>query len=168
MSCRNTCKGLSTPSSAPPRGWRDAVDDLRLKEAHDHRLLLELVEPLVQKNRALAKGSFEVNLAVEEGFPSTPLGKTATELLGILQEALTNVRRHSGAKNVSVTLKTQRSEVIAEVLDDGRGFGPETAPGVGLSSMHERAAVVGGKLKIESAAGQGTRVQLRVPAPRKG
>jgi signal transduction histidine kinase len=57
---------------------------------------------------------------------------------------------------------------VAEVADDGRGFGPGTNPGVGVRSMRERAAVLGGKLEIESEVGEGTRVRLRVSTPQKG
>jgi signal transduction histidine kinase len=59
-------------------------------------------------------------------------------------------------------------DLVAEVSDDGRGFGPETTPGVGLSSMRERAGIVGGTLVIESEAGRGTTVSLRAPVPQKG
>jgi two-component system, NarL family, sensor histidine kinase UhpB len=55
---------------------------------------------------------------------------------------------------------------VAEVSDDGRGFGPQPTPGVGLSSMRERAAIIGGELEIESEPGQGTSVRLRVLLPR--
>jgi signal transduction histidine kinase len=56
-------------------------------------------------------------------------------------------------------------DMIAEVTDDGAGFGPEASPGVGLASMRERAALVGGHLEIESEEGHGTNVRLRVPLP---
>jgi signal transduction histidine kinase len=60
------------------------------------------------------------------------------------------------------------SDLVVEISDDGRGFGPETRPGVGMSSMRERAAVVGGKLLVESETGKGTTVRLRAPVPQKG
>ena len=115
----------------------------------------------------MARG-YEIDLEVEEGFPSAPLGQFGTDLLRIIQEALTNARRHSGAKRVLVTLKVEGSDLVAEVSDDGRGFGPETVSGVGFSSMRERAAVIGGRVEIESEVGRGTRVQLRVPVPQRG
>jgi signal transduction histidine kinase len=110
----------------------------------------------------------QIELEVGEGFPSSSLGETGAQLLRIIQEALTNARRHSGAKSVMVTLKMEGSDLVAEVSDDGRGFRPRTVSGVGLSSMHERAAAIGSKLEIESEVGQGTRVRLRVPLPLKG
>jgi signal transduction histidine kinase len=146
------------------QGLRDAVNDLRLEEERD-RPFPELVESLVRRNRARTPGC-EITLEVEEGFPSRPLGETGTELLRILQEAITNARRHSGAQRVSVTLKVEGRDLVAEVSDDGRGFGPQPTPGVGLSSMRERAAIIGGELEIESEPGQGTSVRLRVLLPR--
>ena len=84
----------------------------------------------------------------------------------IIQEALTNARRHSGARNVIVSLRrVEEGELVAEVVDDGQGFGAGSAPGVGLQSMRERSAALGGLLQIDSEVGEGTRVQLRVPIP---
>jgi signal transduction histidine kinase len=57
---------------------------------------------------------------------------------------------------------------VAEVSDEGRGFEPRSASGVGLSSMRERAAAVGGKLEIESSVGRGTRLHLRIPMAPEG
>ena len=57
---------------------------------------------------------------------------------------------------------------MAEISDDGHGFELEATPGVGLSSMQERAALVDGNLEIESEVGQGTSVRLRVPVPQAG
>jgi PAS domain S-box-containing protein len=145
------------------QGLRDAVNDLRLEEEQD-RPLLQLVESLVQRSQARARGC-EITLEVGEDFPSVPLGETGTELSRIIQEAITNARRHSGAKRISVSLKMKGSDLLAEVSDDGRGFGPNAPAGVGLSSMRERAAVIGGELEIQSEPGQGTRVRSRVPLP---
>lgn len=147
------------------QGLRDAVHDLRIEEELD-RPFPELVESLVRRNRSMARG-YEISLEVEADFPPYPLGETGTQLWRVLQEALTNVRRHSQARRVSVVLKTEGEDLIAEVSDDGRGFGPEIVSGVGQSSMRERAAAVGGELQIESEPGRGTRVRLRAPLPRE-
>jgi signal transduction histidine kinase len=148
------------------QGLRNAVNDLRLEEEQD-RPFPELVEYLVEKNRAMARGQ-EIGLEVEEGFPATPLGNAGTEILHVIQEALTNARRHSDAPNVHVRLSSEGDELVAEISDDGRGFRPGAAPGVGLKSMRERAAALEGKLEIESAVGEGTTVRLRAPMSRKG
>jgi PAS domain S-box-containing protein len=148
------------------QGLRDVVNDLRLEEERD-RPLPELVESLVHRNRGMAR-SCEISLEVEEGFPSPPLGVVGTEMLRIIQEALTNARRHSGARNVIVSLRVEEGELVAEVTDNGQGFGAGTMPGVGLESMRERAAALRGELQIDSEVGEGTRVRLRVSVPQKG
>ena len=148
------------------QGLRDAVNDLRLEEERD-RPFPELVRSLVRRNRARTPAC-EITLEVEDGFPSTPLGETGAQLSRVVQEAITNARRHSGARTVSVTLKLEGEDLVAEVSDDGRGIGPDTTPGVGLSGMRERAAIIGGTLTIDSEAGRGTRVNLRAPDPQKG
>ena len=107
----------------------------------------------------------EIRLEVEEGFPATPLGEAAAELLRVVQEALINARRHSGARNVLVTLGAEGEGLVVEVADDGRGFGPGTPIGVGSRSMRERAASLGGDLKVHSEPGSGTTVRPRAPMP---
>ncbi|MBV9452307.1 MAG: GAF domain-containing sensor histidine kinase [Streptosporangiaceae bacterium] len=88
------------------------------------------------------------------------------------QEALHNALRHAGAGKVAVTLSRTGRKVVLEVTDDGRGFATDApSAGLGLASMRERAAAVGGTLSIRSAAGAGTRVRMTVPcgaeAPRQ-
>jgi signal transduction histidine kinase len=96
------------------------------------------------------------------------MGETGTQMLRIIQEALTNARRHSGASSVLVSLRSEGRDLIVEISDDGQGFGPTTPSGVGLSSMRERTAVLDGELEIESEIEHGTRVRLRVPSPQEG
>jgi signal transduction histidine kinase len=143
------------------QGLREVVNDLRLED-EDGRRFAEVVESLVRRNRTMAK-HVEISMEVGERVPATPLGETGMQASRIIQEALTNARRHSGAKRISVSLRMDGPELIAEVADDGVGFGPETLPGVGLSSMRERAAVIGGDLEIDSEKGWGTSVRLRIP-----
>jgi PAS domain S-box-containing protein len=145
------------------QGLRDAVHDLRIEEQID-RPFPDLVASLVRRNRSMARG-YEIDLEVSEDFPQYPLGRTGTQVWRVLQEALTNARRHSRAGRVSVTLGTDGDDLVAEVSDDGQGIEPGTTPGVGQSSMRERAVAVGGELRIESEPGGGTRVRLRVPMP---
>jgi signal transduction histidine kinase len=144
------------------QGLRDAVNDLRLGEDQDQPFP-ELVESLVTKNRAMARAS-RIELEVEEGFPATPMGDAGTEVLRVIQEALTNARRHSGAQNVLLTLRVDDDELMAVISDDGRGFNPRVGEdGIGLWSMQERAAALDGTLDIESEPGEGTRVRFRAP-----
>ena len=138
------------------RELRAAIHDLRL-EAEQDKPFSELLESLVELHRSMVP-DLHLCLEMEDGFPSSPLGKKDSELLHILQEALTNVRRHSNARNVWVSLGSKGNKLWAEVKDDGRGFDPGVSPGLGLRSMRDRAHAVGGKLTIESDLGQGTKV----------
>lgn len=84
----------------------------------------------------------------------------------IIQEALTNVRRHSGVSSARVIFALVDSELRVTVEDDGRGFDPEGIngnQGFGLRSMRGRAGMVGARLEVDSAPGKGTRVTVRVP-----
>ncbi len=81
----------------------------------------------------------------------------------VAQEALTNALRHSGGDEVVVQLRHERSSVILEVADNGRGLPPQPAQR-GMRGMRERAAVVGGTLEISAGLSGGTRVTLSVPA----
>src|ERR671917_174064 len=84
------------------------------------------------------------------------------ELLRVLQEALTNARRHSGARNTEVRLETEEGKVVAEVVDDGRGFDPGSRRiGIGLSAMRERVEALGGEFAVQSSPGEGTKVTVR-------
>ncbi len=91
-------------------------------------------------------------------------GDTATTLYRILQECMTNVTRHSGAKRVDVWFSESADKAILEVQDDGRGFDPAQATsGFGLVSMRERVAALNGELVIESAIDSGVRIQVTLP-----
>jgi len=81
----------------------------------------------------------------------------------IIQEGLTNVARHAGAKSCQVRLIVVNNQLEIEIKDDGRGLPPDYQPGVGLLSMRERAAELNGRCLIESPAGGGTRVFVQLP-----
>ncbi|MCZ2827161.1 MULTISPECIES: sensor histidine kinase [unclassified Modestobacter] len=98
-------------------------------------------------------------------------GLTRAEEIVLLrgaQEALANVRRHAAAS--AVVLRVSRvgtgeaAQVSVHVEDDGVGFEPEAAAGVGLAGLRDRAEQVGGGVEVVSAPGAGTRVTVRVPA----
>ena len=84
-------------------------------------------------------------------------------LFRIAQEALNNMLKHAQAHRVVVSLSQDEQAVTLEIADDGAGFEPATARrsgGMGLRGMEERAAEIGARLEIESAAGCGTRVRV--------
>ena len=140
-------------------GLRSAIYDLRHEK---ERPFLDSVESLVELNQQ-APHEHEIRLVVEEGFPVSLPGKESVDLLRVLQEALTNARRHSGAGSVEVRLRMENQEVLAEIVDDGRGFDPASVrAGVGLSAMRERIEGLGGKIEVRSRPGEGTKVTVRV------
>ena len=141
-----------------------AVNELRLGEERNEPLP-RLAESMVERNRGMSPNC-RIELVVEEGFPSTPFGEVGTNLLRILQEALTNVRRHSGASEVLVSLRLDGDDLVAEVADDARGFDPKGPAGIGLRSMRERATAFGGKLEIESGPSEGNRMRFRASVRR--
>jgi two-component system sensor histidine kinase UhpB len=90
-----------------------------------------------------------------------------TQLYRILQEALNNIAKHAAAQNVSVLLEKKADEIVLVVEDDGRGFtladNRADATALGLVGMRERAQMMGGKMHIETAPGEGTSVFVYVP-----
>lgn len=91
-----------------------------------------------------------------------------TQLLGILQEALTNIRKHAHARNVEVKFEAEPGWVNVTVKDDGQGFNEGThadASGehIGLRVMRERAEEISSSLSLHSEPGQGTQVRVQVP-----
>ena len=90
----------------------------------------------------------------------------ATAIFRMLQEALTNVARHAGAKKVSVILKQDNSTLTLEVTDNGHGITPgqrDNPNSLGLLGMKERALIFGGQVKIHGVSGKGTNVKVEIP-----
>ena len=146
---------------------RSAIYDLRLEEERN-KPLAESLRDLVELNRRM-NPDLNIRLKVDDSFPARSLGERGTELLRIVQEALTNVRRHSEARNATVSMMVEGALLVAEVADDGRGFDPAqaTQAGIGTNRMHERARALKGDLKIESEPGKGTKVRFETPLKRK-
>jgi len=92
--------------------------------------------------------------------------ETQMQLFRIVQEVLANARKHSGARSVAVSVAADDSKLRLWIADDGCGFDPNAAGNsnhLGLRTMAERAAELGGSLYIESTPGAGTRVSVEVP-----
>ena len=90
------------------------------------------------------------------------------QLTRIIQEALTNVRKHSKATNAVVTFARRANELCLNITDNGRGFDmtnlpPREWPRFGLQTMKERAQAVGGGFEIQTALGKGCNILVRVP-----
>ena len=109
-----------------------------------------------------------VELAVPPQLGDDAFGPAVqVQLLRIIQEALTNARKHAHASHVQVKVTLDAGEVEVVVADDGQGFDPGQIAGdgqkYGLRFMRERAEGVGGTVEVQSAPGQSTRVVVRVP-----
>jgi signal transduction histidine kinase len=124
--------------------------------------LVPAIERLVEtfRDQTELRVDLETNLAAER-LPA----EAETTIYRIVQEALTNIVKHAEAAHVSVLLTTRDGLVAAVIEDDGRGFDPEAVEeaGLGLVGMRERLALVGGRLRIESAGGAGTSLVAEVP-----
>ena len=110
-------------------------------------------------------GAVAVQAELPEQLPPLAAG-TALSLYRGLQEALTNVARHSRATRVDIRLRQTDGAVCLEVTDNGAGPAPEhrsARPGVGLLGMHERALMAGGRLVLERPPDGGFRVRLSLP-----
>jgi len=130
-----------------------ALDDFGLVPA-----LERLVETF--REQTGIRLDLETNLG-EERLPS----EVETALYRIVQEALTNVVKHAGARRVSILLTHRDGSVAVVVEDDGSGFDPTATSddGLGLVGMRERVGLVGGRLRLESAAGAGATLVAEVP-----
>jgi signal transduction histidine kinase len=105
-------------------------------------------------------------LEVELELPPSPMTLPAAvelALYRIATEALTNVVRHAHARHCRVCLRTNGDEVALAVVDDGHGLASDAAPGVGLRSMRERAAELGGHVDLATGPGGGLAVDVRLP-----
>jgi len=107
-----------------------------------------------------------VTISIDDDLPADfPQGNVAVELLRIIQEALTNVKKHAGKCSVSISFVKLDNCVRVAISDDGAGFDPLGELGrnsYGLSIMRERAQGIGAAMEINSAVGKGTGVYLRV------
>jgi len=140
---------------------RRAVADLRGTALADR--------PLPHALNGLARGFMSdtgvtatVKVPADLALPS----RTESELYRIAQEALTNVAKHARARAVTIELRRVRGAIELRIVDDGRGYRArgDGDRGHGLSSMSERAALLGGTCTVRRRAGGGTAVTVSIPA----
>ena len=89
----------------------------------------------------------------------------------IVQESVSNIYKHSDAKNAFIEIYKKNNQVIADIKDDGKGFdvelqiqnGKPVQKGLGLSNMYERAKLINGQLLIDSKVDKGTTVKINIP-----
>jgi two-component system nitrate/nitrite sensor histidine kinase NarX len=88
------------------------------------------------------------------------------QLIRIVQEALSNVRKHSGATRAWINCNQSENGFMIEIGDDGCGFSLEEVPGVsryGLQGMRERSDLIGGEIEVISGKGEGTIIRVNLP-----
>ena len=129
---------------------RAAVFDLRLGDREEEPIQARLQE-LVARQRAIDP-RHEIVVQLDEAPGHLP-GDVSIQLLRIVGEALTNVRRHAGARRVELRVALRDEALIASVTDDGHGIAREAVPGHGIAGMRERAELLGGELAVTERPG---------------
>lgn len=144
---------------------RELINELR-PLALDQLGLVEALRQYIE--RYGEESGIEATFTVSGSVPTDPLSEVT--IYRVAQESLSNVRRHAQATAVQVVLRGSDDNVEITVSDDGQGFdldaAPPTGSGIGLTSMRERAELVGGSFTIKSSPGQGCQTILRIPARR--
>jgi PAS domain S-box-containing protein len=140
-------------------------------ELHSYKLQLLGVVPAMRDfcSEVSARQKVEVDFTHRD-VPGTVPPDIAMCLFRVLQEALQNAVRHSGAARIAVSLERARNALTLTVRDGGCGFSPESVPpdhGLGLTSMRERLKLVAGELVIDSKPDSGTTIVAQVPLPER-
>jgi len=131
--------------------------------------------PALRQYAADRLGDVGVNVNVRASNMDRRLpGQVETAIFRVFQEAINNIYKHAGARNVSVRLTRDDGKVIASISDDGKGFdvdsneGVDKNGGLGLVGIKERVSLLGGTLNIKSKPGKGTELRIEVPVPDGG
>ncbi|HEY0473209.1 MAG TPA: sensor histidine kinase [Kribbella sp.] len=170
---------LSRGSAEPVGARLAAIEDTARENLAEARALVAAFTPVAlsgatltevlrrQAERFAAETGVDVQVSLDlpdDEVAALPQGQQVV-LLRAAQESLANVRKHAGATSVLIRLGMSADGVGIEIRDDGTGFEPEApATGFGLAAMRGRVEESGGTVQVESAPGQGTRVQVLIPA----
>ena len=126
---------------------------------------LGLAAALEWQGREVSRRS-QIEVSVEsESVPEDLPDEHKIYIYRLVQEALNNAVRHSGAKSAKVVVERLAKSIVVRVTDDGRGFDPGRSRGMGILGMEERAKRLGGTLRVESQPGKGTTVTAEFPIP---
>lgn len=122
---------------------------------------------LLKTHAAQFTKSSGISVVVEANEPPRLPLTVELNIFRIFQEALNNAAKHSGAANISVSLKEDSTGLVMQIHDDGSGFDVKTMQaknqGLGLSIMQERARIIGGTITMQSGSNQGTTIIVEVP-----
>jgi PAS domain S-box-containing protein len=150
---------------------RESILNLRAGSAPEWSFITTLKQYL---DNFQANYGIRIELSLSGGIGVDTLSPEAgVQLLRVIQEALTNARKHSGAHAVRVVIEQDKSQAHITITDDGRGFDADrsdlaTGGHFGLVFMRERMEQIGGSLKIDSRPGAGTVVELYAPIRDQG
>jgi len=126
---------------------------------------LGLVAALEWQGREVSRRS-EIEVSVEsENMPDDLPDEYRICIYRLVQEALNNAVRHSGARNAKVTVEHSAEAISVQVSDDGRGFDPTRVRGLGMLGMEERVHRLGGTFTVRSQLGQGAEITANLPFP---
>jgi signal transduction histidine kinase len=127
---------------------------------------LGLIPALEWQAREVSRRSgIHVKVVAEDVTDSLP-DEVRTCIYRLVQEALQNVSRHSGANNALVTVREAGGSVSLSVEDDGHGFAPQKTRGLGMLGMEERVRQLRGQFDVQSSAGKGTTLRVTIPVAR--
>ena len=142
---------------------REAIVGLRTLPGSD-RSLAEVLEDFLEQWRQQSGIGTELHIDESLRLPAS----AELQIVRIIQESLTNVRKHARAGIARVDIHAQNGQLVISIEDDGQGFRPDTIargefPRFGITTMKERAVSIGGNLEIESTPGSGTMVRFTMP-----
>ncbi len=143
-------------------------DEMRGLCAHLHPSMLEtsgVVPALEWHLQRLREQNSRVELSLEtcERSASKFSPEVSITLYRLCEEGLANVLRHADAERAVVRLDCSDDAIVLTIVDNGAGFDPAEAAGIGIPGMRERIAALGGTLRIDSAKGHGTVVRAEIP-----
>jgi signal transduction histidine kinase len=129
---------------------------------------LGLAAALEWQGREVSRRS-QLEVSVEsESVPEDLPDEYKITVYRLVQEALNNAVRHSGARNAKVEARREANSILVRVIDDGRGFDAVRSRGMGILGMEERVKRLGGTLRVESQPGKGATVTAELPIPGGG
>ena len=165
---REQLRQLSEAARSAYADVREDILALRTSLPGDQSLE-SAIRQYLDQYRQLSGINAEFNDSLDERAAQATLEPMAElQLLRIIQEALSNVRKHAGVDQAKLSVAIAGDQLLVTVEEKGRGFDPENLkpgefPRFGLSTMRERAEAVGGKLELYSAPGQGTKLVVKLP-----
>ncbi len=162
-------KNISEISSSALQNVRAISHNLRPVEL-DKLGLTETVKSIVE----MTSSSSEINFSTEIGnIDSTLDSKNDVNFCRIIQECLSNIMKHSKAKNAAIRIESDGTKIFARIKDDGTGFDYEAVMNdiavnsFGLTGISERVKMLDGTLRIISSRGEGTEIIINIPLKRK-